>query len=213
MDILGIDDAGRGPVIGPLVMAGVMIKKEDESKLKSIGVKDSKMLSPKQREQMFKQIVSQFPHKIVFSYPAEIDDAVADHGLNQLEARKSIEIINALKPNIVVVDCPSTNIQEYKEFLENLSSVKCEFIAEHKADINYPVVSAASILAKVSRDKAVKEIEAKIGKSIGSGYPADPVTKLFIKRYFLDYPEIFRKSWVTYKKLVADKKQMELGEF
>ena len=212
--LAGIDDAGRGPIIGPLVMAGVMIKGEDEQQLKQIRVKDSKMLTPAQREKMFDQIIqSVAAYSIKIMQPHEVDEAVKDHGLNLLEARATIEIINELKPDIAIIDCPDTNIQKFKEFIENLKSVPCKIQPEHKADVNHAVVSAASILAKVTRDREIEKIQKMIPYPIGSGYPADPVTKAFMEKYHEVYPDIFRKSWQTFKKLKGGKSQKKIGEW
>ncbi|MDO8481427.1 MAG: ribonuclease HII [Nanoarchaeota archaeon] len=212
MRILGIDEAGRGPVIGPLVMAGVV---GDEKKLKALGAKDSKMLTPKQREDLFEQIKSlATDYKIVIIPPAEIDAAVLSKNtnLNWLEADHAAEIINALKPDRAIVDCPSNNLKKYTEYLVKKLTCKPEMVVEHKADANYPSCSAASILAKVTRDREIEKLEKKVGP-LGSGYPSDPTTQAFLKRHYLDYPGIFRKSWESYKRLVEVKKQRNLGEF
>ena len=152
-------------------------------------------------------------YAIVIVPVSEIDDAVKDHGLNLLEARKMIEIINELKPDTAIIDCPDNNIQKFKEFVENLISVKCKIQPEHKADVNHPVVSAASILAKVTRDREIKKIQRMIPYPIGSGYPADPVTKAFMEKYHDVYPDIFRKSWMPFKKIKDSKGQKKIGEW
>jgi ribonuclease HII len=213
MLICGIDEAGRGPCLGPLVICGVTIKEEDEYKLKTLGVKDSKLLSPRVREELFDEI-KKYVHdfKIIIVEPAEIDDAVEKKdglNLNWLEAAKSIELINSLKPDRSFVDCPSTNTKAYRERLESGLKTKSEIIAEHKADVKYPVVSAASILAKVVRDREIAKLRDRYG-DIGSGYPADEVTQKFLKENYLKHPEIFRKSWSCYKKLITGAGQKKL---
>src|SRR3989339_334134 len=110
--ICGIDEAGRGPIIGPMVMAGIVVDEEGSESLKSIGAKDSKMLSPSKRAFLFPKIIKIVKkYKIVIVEPEEIDDALkSDHlNLNWLEAHKSAEIINALKPQMAIVDSPSNN--------------------------------------------------------------------------------------------------------
>ncbi|MFC1741328.1 ribonuclease HII [Nanoarchaeota archaeon] len=214
--LCGIDEAGRGPVIGPLVSAGVVIDSADEDKLRKLGVKDSKLIPREKREAMFDAIL-----KIVKRYeinvqePADIDAALIDPGtnLNWLEADTQAEIINKLKPEKVIVDCPSNNVEAYTEYIRKKLNVDCELICEHKADMNHLVVGAASILAKVTRDKAIEDIKKEVGQDIGSGYPADPVTKAFIADNYKKYPKIFRKTWKTYKNLVAEKQQKGLGDF
>jgi ribonuclease HII len=213
--ILGIDEAGRGPVIGPMVMAGVIIEESAEEELKKIGVKDSKLLSPAVREALFEKI-----QKIVLNYeiiiitPQEIDNAVNDTALNLngLEAKTSAKIINTLKPDKAILDCPSTTPSAYVTTLKKNLTHKCDIVAEHKADVNFVVVGAASILAKVTRDREIEKIKELYG-DIGSGYPADPITQVFLRRNYKTYPKIFRKSWSSYKKLADKKSQTGLGDF
>ncbi|MBN1385913.1 ribonuclease HII [Candidatus Woesearchaeota archaeon] len=214
--ICGIDEAGRGSVIGPLVIAGVLINENDEQKLKEMGVKDSKLLTPKQREDLFDKVISAVKeYRILIIEPSEIDEAVLgpkEMNLNWLEADKSAEIINFLKPDKAILDCPSNNISSYKSYV--LKKVKdVEIIAEHKADMNYPSVAAGSILAKVTRDREIEKIKAKIGADFGSGYPSDPLTAKFVEKNFKKYPEIFRKSWETFRRSADKKKQKKLGDF
>lgn len=215
--LCGVEEAGRGPVIGPLVMCGVLIDAKDEAKLRSIGAKDSKLLTPKTREILFDQIKGMVKdYKIIIIPPADVDKVLLskDSNLNWLEADVSAEIINALKPDKAVLDCPSPNIPAYKAYVKKkLDNKKVVIIAEHKADVNYPVVSAASILAKVTRDREIEKLKKKIGIDFGSGYPADERTKEFLKKYYKDFPDIFRKTWSSYKRVAGVKNQKKLGEF
>jgi len=217
--IVGIDEAGRGPVIGPIVICGVLIDEKDNERLLNIGVKDSKLLSPLKRERMIdgiQQIIKDFHCMVV--QPLEIDAAVESDtiNLNWLEAMKSAEIINVLKPEIAIVDCPSPNTNAYASFLlERLNDKKTRIIAEHKADANYPSVAAASIIAKVTRDAEIEKLKRHVGMDFGSGYPADERTVKFLKENWQKHPELFRKSWAPYKKLVEDNhpKQQSLSSF
>jgi ribonuclease HII len=215
--VLGIDEAGRGPVIGPMVIAGVSIDEKDIDKLKKLGVKDSKLLSPKQREDMFDKIISIVKkYKSIITPPEEIDSALRSESLNLnwLEAIKSAEIINFLNPEKAIIDCPSNNIMAYKNFLKkHLKDKKTELVLEHKADFKYPIVSAASIIAKVTRDNEIKKIQKKIREPIGSGYPSDPVTINFLEKNYNNYQGIFRKEWAPWKKLNKKKKQKSLKDF
>lgn len=215
--ISGIDEAGRGPVIGPLVIAGVSIDEKGINKLKKLGVKDSKLLSPKQREDLFDKIINTVKkYKAIIIQPKEIDSALKSESLNLnwLEAIKSAEIINFLKPKKAIVDCPSNNIINYKNFLKkHLKDKKTELIVEHKADFKYLIVSAASIIAKVIRDNEIKKIQNKINESIGSGYPSDPATINFLEKNYNNYPEIFRKEWASWKNINKKKKQKSLKDF
>ena len=155
-------------------------------------------------------------YKIVIVQPSEIDDAVNKKGglnLNWLEAHKAAEIINALKPEEAILDCPSTNIPAFSSYVKKLLTVDVKLIAEHKADLNYPVVSAASIIAKVTRDAEVQKIKMALKEDVGSGYPADPTTQRFLEKFWDKHQEVFRHSWESYKKVAGLKKQKKLGDF
>ncbi len=213
--VTGIDEAGRGPVIGPLVIAGAMLDEKDLPKLDKLGVKDSKLLTPKQREALFPKIQQLCKYKILVIEPQEIDEAVLSEelNLNWLEALKSVEIIKALKPNKAIIDCPSTNIAKYTSYIkEKLGMDEIKIVCEHKADVNHRIVGAASILAKVTRDKMIEEIKKKYG-DVGAGYPSDPTTQKFLKENWNKHPEIFRKSWISWQKHSKNKQQKKLGEF
>lgn len=212
MRVLGIDEAGRGPVLGPMVIAGVVV---DDGKEAMLGeVKDSKLLYPRKRVKLAAHLRENFENLAIIVFPKEIDQALnsPDLNLNWLEAKKQAEIINILKPDVAIIDCPSPNIKKYTDYLknnldENLKKIK--LIVEHKADVNYPVCSAASILAKVKRDEEIQKIKRKYG-DVGPGYPAHPKTREFIKKNWKKYPQIFRKTWATYKNIVEKEKQQEL---
>jgi len=217
---LGIDDAGRGPVIGPMVLAGCLIDKKNLSALKRLGVKDSKQLTQKRREflaEKIKELVETF--EIVVVHPEEIDKAQDDGTkLNELEALACARIINKINKGFknikVIVDCPSVSIIKWKDFLKtkikNLSNL--EIFCEHKADKNHVSVSAASILAKCTRENEMKKLKEKFGKSIGSGYTSDPLTQKFLEKYAHKHKEegIFRKSWITWKNASKNLRQRKL---
>lgn len=200
--ICGIDEAGRGPLIGSLYMAGAVIEAGQEQRLKDMGVKDSKLLSPHKREQLYGELIKILKaYKIVRVTIEEVDDAVnsQETNLNWLEATKAGEIIDALKADSVILDCPSPNIKAYHDFVQNKLAKKTSLLCAHHADTDYVVVGAASILAKVSRDREIADLRKKIGVDFGSGYITDPKTKAFVESYWNKYPEIFRHSWKTFK--------------
>ncbi|MBI5391758.1 ribonuclease HII [Candidatus Woesearchaeota archaeon] len=217
--ICGIDDAGRGPLIGPMVLAGLSIPEKDTSVLKEWGVKDSKLLSPRQREILYEKIVKEFKlFKIIKIPPEEIDRHVlsSETNLNFLEADTMAAIINALKADQSIVDCPSTNKNAFANYLQGKLIVKTELRCEWKADRDFLQVGAASILAKVTRDMEIEKIKKKIGIDFGSGYPADPLTQQFLKKHWQDYPDIFRHSWSSYRNVAEgklSKKQKTLEDF
>ncbi len=223
MLVIGIDDAGRGPAIGPMVLAGVLVDSEIEKQFIKIGIRDSKTLMPRKREILSQEIkkLSLASYEVLIQ-PTEIDGKHGDNlNLNQREAIASATIINKLnqskksKQQIkVIIDCPSTNIASWKEYLEKFLIAKSNLniLCEHKADANHVVVGAASILAKVRRDVEVKKIKEKFGFDFGSGYSADPITKKFIQENYEKYKDkgIFRESWSTIKNIKSSKIQRKL---
>jgi ribonuclease HII len=208
MLIAGVDDAGRGAVIGPLVIAGVLLKEEDLPRLKELGVKDSKLLSPHRREMLaveIKKIVQKY--RVLKLQPEEIDVVVKSgrklHKLNWLEAQTMAKVIEALEPDKVFVDASDVLEERFKQHILECMSLKVDIVSEHKADRNYVAVSAASIIAKVERDKEVAEI-AKAYGDFGSGYPSDPRTMSFLEKWIEkseEYPEFIRKSWKPAKRV------------
>jgi ribonuclease HII len=211
MIIAGIDEAGRGPAIGPLVMAIALIDESKVDELQKIGVKDSKLLSPLQRERMFHEIKKVCQFEIISISPQEIDAAVESEttNLNWLEADTAIKMLNSYKPQKAFIDCPSANPKAYTKYLVEKLSFKPELVVEHKADANYLIVGAASILAKVTRDHAIEELQKKHNVRFGSGYPSDPVTSAFIRVNWNKY-DFFRKSWGTWKTAASKEKQSKL---
>ncbi|HEY4674554.1 MAG TPA: ribonuclease HII [Candidatus Bathyarchaeia archaeon] len=211
MLVAGVDDAGRGSVIGPLVIAGVLMKEEELPKLKQLGVRDSKLLSPHRRETLaieIKKIVQKYA--VVKLTPKEIDEVVDKgrklHKLNWLEAQTMAKIIETLKPDIAYVDASDVLEERFKQHIQECLPFKVEIVSEHKADRNYPVVSAASIIAKVERDKEVEEIAKKYG-NLGCGYPTDHNTITFLQQCLQklgEYPDFVRKSWKPAKKVKSE---------
>lgn len=218
--LAGVEEAGRGPVIGPMVMVIAAVPLSKEGKLRSMGVKDSKLLTPEQREAIFEKLQGKVVYKIKVLSPQEIDAAVTSEetNLNWLEATVSAGLINQLANELplqkVILDCPSTNVKAYTAFLKERVQHAIPLLAEHKADVNYPIVSAASILAKVLRDREIAKIQKGVVEDFGSGYPSDPRTVEFLKKHHKTYADagIFRKSWSTYQNLMKPK-QTRLGEY
>jgi ribonuclease HII len=212
--ITGVDDAGRGPVIGPMVLAGVAIEEDKLERLERMGIKDSKLVPPALREDLFVEIKKIAKHKIIIISPQEIDAALnsPDSNLNKLEGIKMAEIIDALEADESIIDCPSVNTKAFSEFMNSKIKVKTKLICEHKADLNYVVVGAASILAKVTRDAEIEKIRKKYGE-VGPGYPSNPITVAFLKQNWNKCPEIFRQTWKTYQKVAQGKNQKSLKEY
>ena len=215
MKVCGIDEAGRGAVIGPMVVAGVLIEQSRTSDLIEIGVKDSKKLTPGTRAELSKLIrdIAEAVEIVVLD-ALTIDSSTRRkraEGLNELEARIFAKIINRLKPDAAYIDLPSTKYSEFRALIEDRLTHKCSLILEHKADEKYPVVSAASIVAKNERDRLIEELKLKLG-DFGSGYPSDSKTRRFLMELIrsreMDNPHI-RSSWRTLAKIA----QRKLDEF
>jgi ribonuclease HII len=211
MLVAGVDDAGRGSVIGPLVIAGVLISKEELPKLIQLGVKDSKLLSPHRRETLepeIKRVVQMY--SAVKISPKEIDEVVEKgiklHKLNRLEAQVMAKVLETLKPDVAYVDASDVLEERFKQHILECLPFKIEVISEHKADRKYPIVSAASIIAKVERDREIAELASRYG-DFGSGYPSDPRTISFLQQCLEkqgEYPNFVRRSWKPAKKAKAE---------
>ena len=215
--ICGIDEARRGPVLGVMVMCGAMIDESDLPKLVKLKPKDSKLLTREEREELYPKLLSVLKYyKVIIMQSNEIDKAVHGHdglNLNKLEAKKQAEILNEFNPDKAIIDCPSNNINSYKNYLKKLlKNKKIELVLEHNAE-RYPLVAAASIIAKVTGDREVEKLKKQIGIDFGSGYMSDPKTVEFLKNNFEKYPELFRKSWFPYQELVNKKFQKSLSDF
>lgn len=217
--ICGVDESGRGPVIGPLIVAGVTF--EDDSELKKLGVRDSKKLTPKKRQVLSKKIKEIAVNYDILVIPASsIDDMRKVMTLNEIEVYAFSKIIDKLKPEFCYVDAADVNEKRFgKDILSNLS-FKPKIVSKHRADDIYPIVGAASIIAKTARDENVKKLaknlQKKLNLPLGSGYPADPVTKQFLRTWFETYgkpPPHVRHSWKTTQKLVKDSKIRKLDNF
>jgi len=226
---LGIDDAGRGPVIGPMVLAGCLIDDKTATKFKKWGVRDSKQLTSKRREFLAEKIKDEAETFEVVMADADEINTKQDSGtnLNMLEALKTAKIINKINNQIsskhhpearkirVIVDCPSTSIIKWRDFLmtkiKDLSNL--EIVCEHKADKNHVSVSAASILAKSAREKEMDKLKEKYGSEMGSGYTSDPSTSKFLTNNINKHNNsgIFRKNWSTWKKAQAKSEQKKLN--
>jgi len=203
-----------------MFIVGAMFEEEKLKELSRIGVKDSKLLLHPKRIELAEKIKGLAKKiKVVKVEPSEIDLAVDGKdglNLNWLEAVKQAEIINELRPDRVVIDCPSPNIRAYTEFLMGYIKDEIrdniELIVAHKADKNYVECSSASIIAKVERNKEIEELKEKYGE-IGPGYQSNETTQKFIKENWEKHPEIFRKSWMTWKNHHKAKGQHKLEDF
>lgn len=197
MKYIGIDEAGRGPVIGPMIIAGISVDSNDLELLREKGVKDSKMLSKSKIFELGAWLEENYKYIAIKVEPEEIDSS---NNINQLELEKFVEIINKLEGEVVIVDAPSSNPKRVENELRKRANK--EIIAENFADKNYLQVGAASIIAKMEREKEIERIKKEINIDFGSGYPSDEKTKQFLREIIRKgelskFSKIIRKSWYT----------------
>ena len=218
--VIGIDEAGKGPVLGSMFIGFSIITLVDG--LKSLndfqdklgtdfGVKDSKLLTPKKRAEVFEKLRGAIDMKYAQLTPALIDKNFFEGGkLNNLEVDAIVQILNAERPDLVIIDALTANPGRFGSELQDKLKFDCKVISENKADSKYTVVGAASIIAKELREKEIQEIKDKVGINVGSGYPADPNTKEFLKNNYnnKEFDFIFRKSWATYQNLLPENEKM-----
>jgi len=202
--IVGVDEAGRGCVIGPMVICGV-----GAEKMNIKGIKDSKLLTPEKREKLAIILKKKVKYSYKIFSPKKIDEYTRRNKLNVLEVEGFSGVIKNfdLLSKFFVDSCDVTP----ERFKRNIISItgEIDLVSEHKADIKYPIVSAASILAKVKRDKLIKDL----GYDFGSGYPSDKKTILFLKNWYSkkeEFPDFVRESWDTIKKIRGNMKQQRL---
>ena len=214
--LLGIDEAGRGAVLGPLVLAGVKIDKKDESKLKTLGVKDSKLLSRKQREILYPKVKEIAKDYVVVKVPAkEIDELRERINLNKIEAMKIGEILNVMKADHAIIDAPQVSTDKFKAIVKSYTNAKTKLQCENYADMNHVTCAAASILAKVERDWEVDAITKEVNFDVGVGYPSDERAVNFVKKALKEkkFLEHIRFSWVTVSDIIEQKEQRSLSDF
>ncbi|MEA3190019.1 MAG: ribonuclease [Thermoplasmata archaeon] len=216
----GMDEAGRGPVMGPIVMAGVA---SAEPKLfKRLGCTDSKLLSPDRRNALDRALRAESSVRIeVRVVDADVLDAERREGtsLNVIEMRRFQDIARTLAPHKAWIDAADVNEARFGRELATALPPGTEVVSQHGADLKFPIVGAASIVAKVARDKAIAELarrlERKLNLPLGSGYASDPLTQAFLKAYWAEFrelPEGTRTTWATARDLVAPK-QLGLDVF
>ena len=214
--IAGVDEAGRGPAIGPLVICCYLLDESKLPQLRELGVKDSKLLSPNRRKELFSEL-KKIGKPLVKEIEAHRIDKWMDSGksLNLLELTVMAKLIDDSKAESVFVDAMEADEDRLKAKLEALLASKPKMVAENKADFKYEIVGAASICAKVTRDGKIESYKKSYG-DFGSGYPSDPKTKKFLKEWAKSkkpMPIIVRNNWATIRNLVGEQKQSKLGEW
>jgi ribonuclease HII len=213
----GVDEAGRGSIIGPLVIAGISIKQDRIMDLHHVGVRDSKMLTAKARTSLFAIVSEMVDSLCIYKIDCSvIDENVFSKGLNKLEAETMAYVIENLKADMVYVDSCDTDPGRYKHYIESrLITSKSKLYSMHHADSLNIVVSAASIIAKFVRDGEIQEIR-KTHCNIGSGYPSDVKTMRFIRNWVSEYkcaPRFARKSWRPLREMLEEVSTYKITQF
>jgi ribonuclease HII len=222
MMIAGIDEAGKGPVIGPMCIGGVKIEASKAHILKVLGVADSKKLTPKKREQLAAQIKKHADDFFVLEVsPSQIDELRKIMSMNEIMVVCFAKVLEQLNPDLVYVDAADVKAERFGENIRRqyaktnpAHAKKVEIISMHQADAIYPTVSAASIVAKVRRDELIEELKKEWEADFGSGYPSDPKTKEFLLKWGEEhngeFPGIVRQSWQTVENIREKLKKAEM---
>ncbi|MCX8197677.1 MAG: ribonuclease HII [Candidatus Micrarchaeota archaeon] len=211
--IIGIDEAGRGCIIGPMVVCAAAINPLDEYRLKELGVRDSKKLTPRQRERIYGKICRLCRYTAVKVHAEEINALMEKCSLNEIEAMKVAQAIDKLGIGgaTAYVDSPDNVPSKFAQRIRKYLKTPVEIVSANKADDKYVIVGAASIIAKVTRDREVEKIKEIVGFDFNSGYTSDPITQSYISKRS-QYPQLepyLRKKWSTLKA----EKQKKLVEF
>lgn len=210
--LAGVDEAGRGPVLGPLVVASVLVA--DDAPLRQLGVKDSKKLSPEKREAMAPLIRDVCARvETVVIHADELNRRMPRENLNKIEVKAFAELLRRLQPQSAVLDACDVKADRFGQEVGARVGFPCTILSEHEADARHPVVAAASVIAKVERDRLMRDIAERYG-DCGSGYASDPLTKRFLADWVErrgKLPAFARLHWETAKRL--DKRDRTLLEF
>jgi ribonuclease HII len=207
MLILGADEAGKGPVLGSMFVAGLVIDDEKLFDLAALGVRDSKQLTPARREVLAKKISGVVHDQYILEVPPQvIDELRMVMTMNDLMVRSFAQVLQRLEADRAILDAADVNEERFASKVKTASKSSMSITAEHKADQRHQVVSAASILAKVRRDESIRELEKLHNCKMGSGYPSDPDTIKFLEAWVKDkkeLPPFARHSWATAKRIKA----------
>ncbi|CAG0961996.1 MAG: RNase HII [Candidatus Methanoperedens nitroreducens] len=217
--ISGVDEAGKGPVLGPMCVAGILLDGTKIGELSRIGVKDSKQLTAKKREVLAGEIKELAEKYFILEVTSSrIDELRKIMTMNEIMVASFTKVLKELRPDHAFVDAADVIANRFGENIRMKYPGEIMITSEHKADVKYPIVSAASILAKVQRDLLVKQIENELGLEIGSGYPSDAKTIGFLEQWVKDnnsLPSFARSSWETSKNIFDkfDRNQKRLFDY
>ena len=205
--VLGMDEAGRGPIVGPMVAAGVVADKESLEELRLEGVRDSKLLEPGQRRRLLEEILSRACYVVIVIHPPAVIDSV---NLNRLEYETFSYIASRARllcPGLREVYADAVGPPQRLAQALAKAAPAARIVVEPKADRRYTAVSAASIVAKVIRDEEIERLREAYGLR-GSGYPTDPETLQWLREAYQRSPDkpppIVRVTWGTLKRLAPN---------
>ena len=201
--ICGVDEAGKGPVVGPLVVAAVAVNNAND--IANLGIKDSKQLTKSKRKELANLIKEKFNFAVEIIEPRIVDEYRRRNKLNELNREAFERLISKLNPNVAYVDAADVNENRFgSQIKASLTNKKdTDVISMHKADAKIEVVAAASIIAKETRESEIEKLKDKIG-DFGSGYPSDERTIKFLKSFYADngkWPTGTRESWKTLERI------------
>jgi ribonuclease HII len=202
--VLGIDEAGRGSVLGPLVIGAFCCAEDRLATLRGTGVRDSKRLSPRRRKVVYALLPAVGECRSISLTPRTVDRYVVRGALNELELESFAALVREFRPDVAYVDACDPIAERFGRRLAELAGTGARIVSRHKADRDFPVVSAASVVAKVRRDAAMDELLHTSGETLGSGYPSDPETKECVARHARDggrVPTWMRRSWETVQRV------------
>ena len=219
--VLGIDEAGRGPVLGPMVYGIAFCPVEKNGDLKELGVDDSKALKEEQREALLEKLIANSDYigwAIHILSPKYISNSMYRRGkynLNTMSHDTAIGLVQlALDKGVSVSEVYVDTVGPPDKYQAKLEAIfpELKITVSKKADSLFPCVSAASICAKVARDKALREWKfqekSDFTTTWGSGYPGDETTKKFLQQNLnavFGFPSIVRFSWKTAEKIMEEK--------
>jgi ribonuclease HII len=213
--LVGIDESGRGPVLGPLIVCGVSVTEHNNEQLESLQLRDSKKYSRSKREELASALLSLVECEYAEIPASSIDIQRCHKTLNDIEIDLFSRVLSRFShARTIIVDACDVDATRFGRRLCFISKIP-SLVSEHKADERYPIVSAASIIAKVRRDARIDELK-KVYGDIGSGYPSDKKTITFLKEYIKNegkLPPIARSSWLTSKNLLNEYFQRTLDIF
>ena len=195
----GVDEAGRGSVLGPMAVGAFTVDEARHAEVVATGVTDSKALSPRRREALV-PLLEALGEARVRLVPAE---AIDRGNLNEIELDVIADLVREARPDVVWIDAPChpRGIPAWIRRLRARLAHRPRIVVEPKADANYPLVGAASVHAKVARDAAVRALGP-----VGSGYPSDPVTRALLAGFLArgePLPPWVRSRWGTLASLGA----------